>query len=304
MSKIYEALQRAGANVPADFPAAPSSEALGYLPGSAPQNGNGSGHPDPVAAPAPRLTESSRVIEVNPNQSVHVFPFGRGQAGPGEQYRIIRNRIVQSVAAPKLILVTSADSGDGKTTNAINIAGALALRPDLKVLIVDADLCRPAVARLLGIASAPGLADVLRGTCALHEAIARIGRFPNLYVLTAGDTVTNRTELFDSARWRETCDSVRAEFQYTLVDAPPIETVADYPLIQHFCDSVLVIVRPDHTNRARLLHALKTIPKEKLLGTVINAMKNWFLLRSSQYPYYGYYSYYNSYHADPKKGSK
>jgi len=188
-----------------------------------------------------------------------------------------------------MIAVTSPESGDGKTVTSLNIAGALAMKSDVNVLLVDGDLCRASVARLAGIPASPGLIDVLAGTCALENAIVRIEQFPNLYLLPAGEGGKRRTELLDSPRWKAVCALFQKQFRFTIMDTSPIAAVADYDLIQEVCDGVIIVVRPDFTNRTLCFQALKTVPEKKLIGVVMNAADHWFLSRSSSYYHYGYY---------------
>jgi capsular exopolysaccharide synthesis family protein len=295
MSKIFEALQRARGNPDDALPPGLEDPAPTFEE-SPLQSSNGA----PKAKDEPQESDI-RTVPIRVPKGLPVLPFDTAHNSAAEQYRMIRTRIVQSLVPRQLLLVSSPDSGDGKTISTINIAGALALKADANVLILDADLCRPAIAKTLGIPTSPGLAEVLAGDTPLQDAVVRVEQFRNLYVLPAGELTVNRTELLDSPRWKAVCDAVRSQFRFTILDAPPIDAVADYPLIQSVCDGVIVIVRPDHTNRVRCAHALKTVPKEKLIGVVINAAKSFFFLRHSPYHYYGY-SYYNTY-ADSKPAS-
>jgi receptor protein-tyrosine kinase len=303
MSKIFEALQKSRGTSAAALPPLLNEQMT-----AATAVADEAEARDRVVAEEPRVqyedSERQEVPQDMPQESairqvnlrvpsgLPVFPFDDAHATAAEQYRMIRTRIVQNLEPQKLILVSSPDSGDGKTITTLNMAGALALKSDVNVLILDADLCRPAVAKTLGIPSSPGLSEVLRGACALRDAVVRVGHFPNLYVLPAGEMVANRTELLDSPRWRSISATIRNQFHYTMVDAPPIDAVADYPLIQKACDCVIIVVRPDHTNRVRCMHALQNVPADKLIGAVINAAEDWFMLRNSHYHYYGYYNSY------------
>jgi len=294
MSKIFDALQRARGVLPDSLPPLLADQvttgtATAFV-----------GEADPEVATtadsgveAEDRNENLRTVSVHPPIGAPVFPFANGNPRAAEEYRMIRTRVVQRVKAGKLVMVTSPELGDGKTLSAINVAGALALKCDTNVLILDADLHRPAVAQTLGIPESPGLTEVLQDKCSLRDAIVRTDRFSNLYVLPAGASVTNRAELLDSPMWRNKCAALGNQFHYTLVDAPPIDVVAEYPLIQSVCDYLLVIIRPDHTNRSRCMRALSSVPKDKLIGTIINAMPDWFLLRNSRYQNYGYYRYHH-----------
>jgi len=286
MSKIFEALQKRPGTSTGPLPPPLSQRVIIDAPSEA-----------RLASQEARTGESEgrevtiRAVPVRPPRGIPVFPFGGDRSTVAEQYRMIRTRIAQNVDRQKLILISSPDSGDGKTITTINIAGALALKSDINVLILDADLCRPAVSKSLGIPECPGLSDVLLGTATLQDAIVRLEQFSNLYVLPAGQSVANRTELLDSARWKTLCATIRSRFHFAIVDAPPIDAVADYPLIQEACDYLVVVVRPDHTNRVRCMHALKNAPEGKLIGAVINAAEDWFLVRNNHYHYYGYNAY-------------
>jgi len=169
-----------------------------------------------------------------------------------EQYRIIRTKIHHHPAQPRVLMVSSAMPGDGKTISAINLAGALALQEDLEVLLIDADFRRPTVAKLLGLSAGPGLSEVVSGKASIEEALVRVEQFPNLYVLTAGKNLPNAAEHLTSARWRALCDFFRTRFRYTILDSPPLGTVADCELLQLAADGVVLVVRLGHTDRQLL----------------------------------------------------
>ena len=204
-----------------------------------------------------------------------------------EQYRIIRTKIHHHSAQPSLLTVSSAIPRDGKTISAINLAGALAVQEDLQVLLIDADFRRSTVAKSLGLSQSPGLSDVLRGTASIEEALVRVEQVPNLYVLTAGQTVPQDTDLLTSGRWRELCDIFRARFRYTVLDSPPLGTVADCDLLQLAADGVILVVRFGHTDRQLLKRAFATALKAKPLGVILNCAEDWFLWRTHSYYYYG-----------------
>src|SRR5262249_22050507 len=153
------------------------------------------------------------------------------------------------------------------------------LKQEIDVLLVDGDLRHGSVAPMLGIDSSPGLAEVLTGQCSLEDAIVGTENLANLYVLPAGRTSTNPAELFDSPACRELGKNLRERFKFTVVDTTPIGVVTDYDLIQAVCDGTIMVVRPDHTNRADFSKAMGSIAKGKLLGAVVNCAEDWFLWR-------------------------
>jgi capsular exopolysaccharide synthesis family protein len=240
-----------------------------------------------VTSPAPAKT-LERTVSLQVSALTPVFPFlDEAQSAAAEQYRIIRTKLLHSARKPQLVVVSSPSSGDGKTITSINIAAALSLKENLSVLLVDADLRRPMVAELLGIPSAPGLAEVLSGRVSLGSAVVRAREFPNLCILPAGEGGHSATELLHSERWRLIIQQFRSQFDVVIMDATPIAVVADYELLQHVSDGVIVVVRPDHTERKACTSALQAVPKEKFIGIVLNCMKDWWLSKTYDYDYYG-----------------
>jgi receptor protein-tyrosine kinase len=228
-----------------------------------------------------------RTVPLRLSKTSPALPFDGSNSRAGEQYRVARTKIIQHPMQPHVLVVSSAGPGDGKTITSINLAGALALKSEAEILLVDADLRRSSIAALLGIEKSPGLADVLAGSCALEDAIVRLDQFPNLCVLPSGKALANPTELLDSGAWAETCGTLRRQFKFVIFDAPPIGAVADYELIEASCDGVILVVRPDHTNRTRCLEAIGSVPKERLIGVLMNCVSDWFLWKTRDYYYYG-----------------
>jgi capsular exopolysaccharide synthesis family protein len=252
----------------------------------------------PVAVEvAPEQASSSslatvRTLGIHPQEASPLLPFGKGQWRPSEQYRILRTKIGQHPKKPRLIVISSPAPGDGKSVSAINTAGALSLKSEGQVLLMDADFRKSAIHVQLGIPESPGLAEVLNGTCTLEDAVVQVQRFPNLFVLPAGSPPTNPVELLDSPAWQNLCASLRSPFRYVVVDSPPVGAVADYDLIQAVCDGVIVVVRPDHTNRRLCQKALENIPKPKFLGVLMNCVPDWKPARHAGTDYYYYSSEY------------
>jgi receptor protein-tyrosine kinase len=240
---------------------------------------------DMAAAGLPN-TGRNRVVRLRIAATSPIFPFDTGQHDAAEQYRIVRTKLLHHPKKPRLLVISSAGSGDGKTVTTINLAASLAIKQSSEILLVDGDLRRPRVAELLGIPPSPGLAEVLEGTADLEAALVRTAELPNLFVLPAGAGRTGAAELLDSANWRPFIARIRARFSNVLFDAPPIALVADYELIQLACDGAIVVARPDHTNRAACLNALELVPRDKMLGVILNCIENWWLWKTDGYSYY------------------
>jgi capsular exopolysaccharide synthesis family protein len=300
MSKMFEALQKAQGEVadtclPLIEMAASPKPPEGLIaaqeePGPAPDARPPVGPSSLTEAVAAHGGEADRepeircaAIRVEPGSVV--LPLGSPRAA--EQYRMIRTKISQHPQQPRMLLISSAGPGDGKTTSAINIAGILSLRDDVNVLLIDGDFRRASIAKTMGIPESPGLANVIAGECRLQDAIIRIEQYPNLYVLPAGTGMENPAEMLESSSWRAICTAARESFRYCILDAPPVASVADYDLLQAAVDGVVMIVRPDHTDRSLCIKALDSVPRQKLIGVVVNCAVNWFLWRTNEPYYYG-----------------
>ena len=288
MSRIFDSLRKAGgkaaeAALPlidkAEATPAPSPEPAGGAEASAPRTALA---PDPQARAVPKI----RVVKARPLADVPVLPFDGTHPASAEQYRIIRTKIVQHPLQPHLLAVSSPGPGDGKTVSALNIAGALSLKGEMKVLLVETDFRRSSFCRLLQLPDEPGLIDVLARKCVLEEAVMEIEQLPNLFVLGAGEFRADATELLDSPFGRAIFQTLRKKFHFVVFDCPPMGSIADYDVIQAVADGVVAVLRPDHTNRAAALEMLASLPKEKLLGVVMNHVKPWFLWRDGRTSYY------------------
>ena len=211
----------------------------------------------------------SRVVPLRLSALDPIFPFEEEHSTAAEQYRIIRTSILHHPKQPRIVAITSASSGDGKTVTAINLAAALALKRDGPILLIDADLRRPKIAEMLGLPPGAGLSDVLSGRATLDDSLVSTQELPNLSILAAGDGIENPAELLDSDRWRSLMDEVRGRFSYVVLDATPVAAVADYELVQVVSDGIIVVARPDHTERKHCLEVMAAIPKEKSVGLIL-----------------------------------
>jgi capsular exopolysaccharide synthesis family protein len=290
MSKIFDALTKAGDDTSAIltsvFDGVTESRTAPELVMPTPEPEPPRAAAVPVEERMEHRVDAVRSAPVRVSAIAPVFPLDDAHPQAAEQYRIIRTKLLQHSAQPRTIVVSSPSSGDGKTVTAVNTAACLALKEGAKVLLIDADLRRSSIADLLGLPAEPGLADVLAGRCVAAEAVTRLEQLPNLSVLTAGRRCGNPAELLDSVQWRALIEACRKEYRYIVIDATPVAAVADYELVQVVCDGIVVVVRPDHTDRKLFEKTLATIPKAKLIGAVINCAENWFLWKTHGYGYY------------------
>lgn len=296
MSKIFEALQGARSEVSELLPSLVGDDSTSGPP---PISATGPAAAAHAAAPPP-VTEMERGDRIGHGNgirkvrlaipvSVPVLPFEDAGGLAAEQYRIARTKLAHHPQKPRLIAVTSPGSGDGKTVSAINLAGVLSLKASAEVLLVDIDFRRSSAHALLGLAEDPGLAEVIAGECAFEEAVVEAEEYPHLHFLASGEPKSNPSEMLETPRWHAFCALARGRYEYVIFDTPPIGSVADCDLIQMAADGVVMVVRPDHTQRGGCLKALEAIPKEKLLGVLLNAAEEWPLGKRGAYGYgYGY----------------
>jgi receptor protein-tyrosine kinase len=239
--------------------------------------------------PASGWKRQVRVVPGHLPAGSPLLPFDGRDPRSSEHYRIIRTKILQDPRPLRVLAVTSPQVGDGKSVSAVNIAAALALADDVSVLLVDADFRRSTLHDQLELPASPGLADVLAGEYALEEAVVRVDSLtPSFYFLPAGRKNRNPTELLTSERWARCAAELHREFDFTIIDTPPIGVVADHELVQANCDGVILVIRPDYTSRRRCYAAVQSIPKERLVGVVTNCVPDWFMTRSL-YHDYAYY---------------
>jgi capsular exopolysaccharide synthesis family protein len=252
--------------------------------------------PEPVPKPGPVLVSPAsepvmrfsgfRVVEakIQPGSPALSFELSEVVA---EQYRMLRTHILQLAGRPRCIVMSSPSPGDGKTLTAVNLAAIMAMKSDERVLIVDADMRQCTLARTLGLSATPGLGDVLAGNCELRDAIVALEQLPNLHVLPAGTVMENPAELLELDRWESTIDALRQEFSFVILDTTPAEVVADFRLVVERADGFLLVLRPDHTKRNALDKVLD-LPRDKMLGVVLNAYRDFFLWPAAES--YNYYS--------------
>ncbi|MGE3933631.1 MAG: polysaccharide biosynthesis tyrosine autokinase [Rhodospirillaceae bacterium] len=160
-------------------------------------------------------------------------------------------------AATRMLLITSAQAHEGKTTLALSVARMRAAAQQ-KVVIVDADLRAPGVHPAFALPRGPGLAEVLAGEATLDEAL-RADDQTGLAVLTAGRARPNPSDLIESEAMRTLLDTLRSRYDLVVVDSPPVRAAADARFLASLTDTTLFVVRWGRTRREVALQALRTV---------------------------------------------
>jgi capsular exopolysaccharide synthesis family protein len=242
-----------------------------------------------LGAPVASLVAQVQTCRIRPMGGAPVLPFDGSDSCAAEQYKIIRTKILHHPSRPRCLVVSSAQKEDGKSITAVNIAGCLSLKDQTSVLLVDADMRRSNLASVLGVPSTPGLSEVLAGQCSIESAIVRLDPYNNLYFLPRGERHRSPAELLDSGRWRAIAGVLRKEFGFVVIDAPPVGLVTDFDLLQDVADGVVLVMRPDHTNRTVGNKVIESIHPDRLTGVVMNCAPEWFGTRPFGHDSYQYY---------------
>ncbi len=187
----------------------------------------------------------------------------------------------------KLVMVTSAVPAEGKTTTAVNLALILSESFQEQVLLIDADLRRPSLHNVWGLAGDRGLSDALRPVPEPDLELVRVSK--TLTLLPAGNPDADPTAGLTSERMRQILAQARTQFDWVILDTPPIGAVDDATLLGAMVDAVLFVVRACQTRSPLVLNAIDLIGRDKIIGVVLNGTEA-VDTPSYHYPGYGYSS--------------
>jgi capsular exopolysaccharide synthesis family protein len=210
-----------------------------------------------------------------------------------EAYRALRTNLnyLTPPRAPRVIVVTSALPGDGKTTTVVNLAITLAQQGQ-RVILIDAETRRGTVHEAFGIPPSPGFFDLMYGQASPGECIRRVSMETggSVDVLPLGSSPSvNPADLLVSTRLQPLFDRLRQQYDYVLLDTPPLNLFTDAALIASNADALLLVARSDKTDRDELKFAVAQLRNVQvvLAGAVLNDVE---LRRGSRYRQgYGYY---------------
>lgn len=252
----------------------------------------------PVLGTIPRIRDAASrrgAVSTNARLVTHLDP----RSPVAEAYRSLRTNLAFASPSANLrtVVFTSPGPADGKSTTVANLAITLAQQGQ-RTLIIDADLRRAVLDKVMGTSRSPGLTDLLIGRASLDEAI-RSSEFENLYVLPSGAFPPNPSELLGSAAMKTLLQEVGERFDIVLLDSPPLLAVTDAAVLSTVADGTVVVVRTGKTSRAAVRRALGqlTTVQGRLIGAVMNDVD----VRDSGYG--GGYSYYYYYYHTPEESN-
>jgi capsular exopolysaccharide synthesis family protein len=189
-----------------------------------------------------------------------------------ESFRMLRTNVRFAFVSnsSRTLLVTSTVPGEGKTTTASNLAMAMAM-DGRRIILIDADMRRPSLAKCFGIETQPGLSNVLVGQTSWNEALQDTS-VPGLRVLTSGALPPNPAELLSSPAMDQLLEVLREEADMVILDTPPCPATADTQVLSAKVDGVVYVMHLGKVRKAALNHSFSMLHRANahILGVVLN----------------------------------
>ena len=206
-----------------------------------------------------------------------------------EEYRSLRTHILHKSQRQKLqaIVIASVNASEGKSVTALNFSWLMAQTDGIKALIIDADLRMPSLSDYLGIETDRGLSDMLVGNARLNDSIIKL-KPSGLHILPGGEARNDVAELLSGPRFKQILDEAREMFDFVIIDAPPLGIFTDAAVLINHADGAMLVIRADKTRYSLVDRALESVPRDRMLGVVLNQSED--VLAESHYNY-GFYNY-------------
>ncbi|MDQ2975570.1 MAG: CpsD/CapB family tyrosine-protein kinase [Acidobacteriota bacterium] len=201
----------------------------------------------------------------------HLVAITQPRSAYCEQFRSLRTRILQACEREQMrtFVVTSAGMGEGKTITALNLAWLLAQTEGVRALVIDSDLRQPCATEYLAIDAPVGLSEVLGGELGLQDAIVRLDP-AGLYLLPGGQARDDVAELLSGPTYAGVIAEARRMFDFIIIDAPPLGIFTDANVLINRADGALMVVHAGKTRYAMVDKLLEELPRERMLGVVLN----------------------------------
>ena len=214
-----------------------------------------------------------------------------------ESIRMLRSKIFypDSGEPPRSILVTSAIPGEGKSFVCANLGVSVAQGIEKQALLVEGDLRRPSLSKLMGLSNKRGLVDYLQSGTPIEQLIQQTS-MPNLSVLSSGKPPKNPAELIDSKKMASLIEDLENQNPDRLIifDSPPIQAASETDVLAKMVDKVILVIRWGYARREHAHQLVEMLGHDKILGVVFNAFEMSRLESKLQGYYYGYKDYYSS----------
>ena len=254
----------------------------------------------PLLASVSRLSGRDRLVS-GASVPLHDFPKAKPLSRYGEAIRSLRSGIQMTDVdhRPRVIQVTSAVPGEGKTTIALSIA-ASAASAGLKVLVVDGDLRHPSASKVFNLHRERGLVELLLGENTAEEVI-KYYEGGGYWALPAGGKTQNPTDLLGSGRMKTLVAAFRDAYDIVIIDTPPAGPVSDPVVVSQLCDKIVFIVRWSRTARELIRECVSQFSgHRKIAGIVFNMVNDKEAQKYGKYAYSYYYGsrYYKKYYSE------
>ena len=214
-----------------------------------------------------------------------------------ESIRMLRTKIYypESGKPPRSILVTSAIPGEGKSFVCVNLGVSIAQAVEKQALLVECDLRRPSLSKLLGLPKSRGLVDYLQSGTPVEQLIQQTS-MPKLSILASGKPPKNPAELIDSEKMASLIKDLENQNPDRLIifDSPPIQAAPETDVLAKKVDKVILVVRWGYARREHAKQLVEMLGRDKIIGIVFNAFEMSRLGSKLQGYYYGYKDYYSS----------
>jgi capsular exopolysaccharide synthesis family protein len=231
----------------------------------------------------------------------HLVAVTQPRSGHAERFRSLRTRLLHAGERRQMqaFVVTSAGIMEGKTLTAVNLSWLLAQTDGVRALLIDGDLRNPCCADYFGLDAPSGLSEVLAGEISLEEAIIRLEP-AGLHLLPGGSSRDNVAELLSGPKFSAVLAEARRMFDYVIIDAPPLAVFTDATVLINRADSALIVARAGKTRYAALEKVLAPVPRERILGVILNGSNE--QMNEQNYYYRRYQS--RRHHADAEAASE
>ncbi|KXZ40583.1 capsular exopolysaccharide family [Alkalithermobacter thermoalcaliphilus JW-YL-7 = DSM 7308] len=217
----------------------------------------------------------------------NIIVFKDPKSPISEAYRNIRTNILFSNIDENLqtILITSAGQSEGKSTTIANIAASLA-ELGKKIILLDCDFRRPSVHKKFNITNNKGITDILLNNYDYKDCIQRI--VEGFDIITCGQIPPNPSEIISSNKLKRLVEDLKKDYEYILIDAPPVGIVSDAAILSTFIDGVILLASCGETQIEHIKKAKETLENvgAKILGVVLNKLE---VEKNRAYGYYAYY---------------
>lgn len=259
MSRIEEALEKA-ARMRESSPAVQEREKQPSAPKAV--------RPVP---PAGAFTPSQSPLKIT---SPILVAASNPQSPIAEEYRKLKEMVIKLTTSDQTrntLMITSALSGEGKTTTALNLAVSLAQEYDHTVLLIDADLRKPSISKYLELGPRPGLAECLLDNAAIPDLLVKTG-IGKLVILPSGRVAPNPGELFSSRKMRDLIQEMKHRYadRYIIIDSPPVLPFAETRTLSGIVDGVILVVKSGLSTLENIQDAREAMRNADILGLVYN----------------------------------